>query len=488
MNKQSLKALKSHTQIERHDCLRSQIDRAKHTAILLLALVGVMTVAGQTVVLRAQTSTGTSIPGDLNARRAGHKATLLTTGKVIIVGGYFGSDATGLSDTELFDPETGTWSVTGNTLGGRSGHTATLLADGKVLAAAGEGVGDVATNSTELYDPATGKWSATGNLITARLNHTATLLPDGRVLIVGGFATFTGDRFTHILNSVELYDPTTGTWSETGKLNTHRYTHTATLLENGKVLVSGGVSDFDSGVLDSAELYDPDTGTWSTTGKLNTPRGGHTATLLQNGKILVAGGEGNPISNDEVALISSAELYDPVTGTWKTTGGLKTDRPGLATLLHNGKVLVAGYDAAQLYDPETETWSLTARLNAPRHAHTTTLLPDGRVLAAGGAKASSSGLINSSELYDSNNETWTGPVVPVITGALVTGKRLILFGENFGPDAEIWRNRFRLKTKVSGDTRKRVAKKGAVNIKPGDKLQVLNPSGALSQEFTFTTP
>jgi hypothetical protein len=156
--------------------------------------------------------------------------------------------------------------------------------------------------------------------------------------------------------------------------------------------------------------------------------------------------------------------------------------------LNNGKVLVAGYDVAQLYDPETGTWSLTARLNAPRFAHTTTLLPDGRVLAAGGAKMFGSGLINSSELYDSNNETWTGPVVPVITGTLVTGKRLILFGENFGPDAGIWRNGIRLQTKVSGDTRKRVAKKGAVMIKPGDKLQVLNPSGALSQEFTFTAP
>ena len=484
MKKQSLKALNSHTQIEQRDCLRSRIN---HT-ILLTALVGLLTLVGQTFVPTAQTSTTASNPGDLNVRRASHTATLLTTGKVVIVGGVVGSEAAGLSDTELFDPETGTWSSTGNTLGGRLGHTATLLTDGKVLAAAGERVGDVSTDSAELYDPATGKWSATGNLITARIGHTATLLPDGRVLAAGGFHIQSDDRFTHLLNSVELYDPTTGTWSETGKLNAHRYGHTATLLENGKVLVAGGVSDFDTGVLDSAELYDPDTGTWSTTGKLNTHRYGHTATLLQNGNLLVAGGAGNPTSNDDAALISSAELYDPDTETWKTTGSLKTYLPGLATLLNNGKVLVAGYDVTQLYDPETETWSLTARLNAPRYAHTTTLLPDGRVLAAGGATTFGSGFINSSELYDSINETWAGPVVPVITGAMVSGKRLILFGDNFGPDAGIWRNRIRVKTKVSGDTRKRVAKKGAVSIKPGDKLQVLNPSGALSQEFTFTTP
>lgn len=98
-----------------------------------------------------------------------------------------------------------------------------------------------------------------------------------------------------------------------------------------------------------------------------------------------------------------------------------------------------------------------------------------------------SGLLNSSELYDPDTETWTGRVVPVITGTLVSGKRLVLFGENFGPDAGIRRNGIGLQTKKSGDTRKRVAKKGAIKIKPGDKLQVLNPDGALSKEFTFTS-
>jgi hypothetical protein len=247
-----MKAQKLNPQIERHGCLRNRINRAKRTTSLLVALVGLLTLVSQMFVPTARTSTAASLPGDLNARRSGHTATLLTTGKVVVVGGQLGSDATGLSDTELFDPETGTWSSTGNTIGGRLGHTATLLADGKVLAAAGEGVGDVSTNSAELYDPSTGKWSATGNLVTARNSHTATLLPDGRVLVAGGYLTLSNDRFIHLLNSVELYDPTTGTWSETGKLNTHRYRHTATLLENGKVLVAGGVSDFDTGVLDSA--------------------------------------------------------------------------------------------------------------------------------------------------------------------------------------------------------------------------------------------
>jgi hypothetical protein len=184
-----------------------------------------------------------------------------------------------------------------------------------------------------------------------------------------------------------------------------------------------------------------DASSWSYTGSLNTPRSRYTATLLPNGKVLVTGGD-----NADGGVLASAELYDPSTGTW----------------------------------------SLTARLNAPRVSHTATLLPDGRVLAAGGRSSTSlADILDSSELYDPNTETWIGPPVPVITGTLVADKRLVLFGENFGPDAVILRNGIGLQTKQSGDTTKRVAKKGAKKIKPGDRLQVLNPSGALSKEFVF---
>ncbi|MFY9608402.1 MAG: kelch repeat-containing protein [Blastocatellia bacterium] len=468
--------MKSEPRIEQMHHLSNGINRAKRTASLLLALVGVMTVTGQTVRSTTQKSTGASIPGDLNQRRSGHTATLLTDGKVVIVGGLPVASKRS-SDTELFDPETGTWSVTGKLQAARIGHTATLLTDGKVLVVAGSGIDDRPIASAELYDPATGNWSATGNLIATRFFHTATLLPDGKVLVTGGGKFFS-------LSSAELYDPSTGTWSETGKLNTSRLGHTATLLQNGKVLVAGGVfddGDFDVFLLNSAELYDPETGTWSETGSLNTPSSRPSATLLQNGKVLIAGGSNN------AGLTDSAELYNPDTGTWSITGNLHVPRRDPATLLPNGKVLVAGGSTAELYDPQTGTWSLTARLNAPRGFHTATLLPDGRVLAAGGNSAIPrfSELLNSSELYDPGTETWAGPVVPVITGTLVAGKRLVLFGENFGTDAVILRNGILLQTKESGDTTKRVAKKGAKKIKPGDKLQVLNRSGVLSQEFVF---
>src|SRR6266516_4856196 len=103
------------------------------------------------------------------------------------------------------------------------------------------------------------------------------------------------------------------TFDNTGSLNTARYAHTATLLPSGKVLVAGG---FNGSYLSSAELYDPATGSWSSTGNLTTARHGHTATLLPSGKVLVAGGDNSS------GFLSSAELYDPATGSWSSTGSL----------------------------------------------------------------------------------------------------------------------------------------------------------------------
>jgi hypothetical protein len=198
------------------------------------------------------------------------------------------------------------WIPTGSMNTPRADHTATLLLNGKVLVAGGYNAGTI-LNSAELYDPASGTWSVTGSLNTARFWHTATLLPDGRVLVAGGGRN---------LNTAELYDPNTGTWSITASLNTGRYRHTATPLPDGKVLVTGGFTGFSTSgrcpcidfVTNSAELYDPATGTWGVTGNLNAERGLHTATLLQNDKVLVAGGtNGTLIDIGEYVPYSSAE-------------------------------------------------------------------------------------------------------------------------------------------------------------------------------------
>ncbi|MGH9840109.1 MAG: kelch repeat-containing protein, partial [Blastocatellia bacterium] len=214
--------------------------------------------------------------------------------------------------------------------------------------------------------------------------------------------------------------------------------HTATLLANGQVLVAGGYNPpFGDEFFSSAELYDPATGTWSYTGNLNSAVGSHTATLLANGKVLVVGGCCGPANNKK------AELYDPATGTWSLTSNLNTERfAHTATLLPSGKVLVAGSntytaagpsDSAELYDPATGTWSSTGNLNTARGGHTATLLANGQVLVAGGRN-----LTTSAELYDPATGTWS------VTGSLNTAREIciatllangqVLVGPGGGPD------------------------------------------------------
>ncbi|KFE71275.1 Kelch repeat-containing protein [Hyalangium minutum] len=305
-----------------------------------------------------------------------HTATLLPNGKVLVAGGVFVSAH---AMAEVYDPASGTWSATGSMAQGRYIHTATLLPNGKVLVTGGSnGVASLAT--AEVYDPASGTWSATGPMASPRSEHTATLLPNGKVLIAGGY-TNPGTHSSSSLVTAEVYDPASGTWSTAGAMATPRSVHTATLLPNGKVLVTGGSnSDF----LATAEVYDPASGTWSTAGAMASPRRYHTAALLPNGKVLIAGGYSSPI-------FATAEVYDPVSGTWSMTGSMVTPRYlHTVTLLQSGKVLVAGganglnHREAEAYDPASGTWSAVPSMIHVRRSHAAALLQDGRVLISGG--------------------------------------------------------------------------------------------------------
>jgi hypothetical protein len=282
------------------------------------------------------------------------------------------------------------WSPTGSLNSPRAGHGAALLRDGKVLIAGGHDGGTI-LSTAELYDPTTGTWSQTGSLNVPRDRCTATLLPTGKILVVGGFSPPGSVVAT---NTAELYDPATQSWSLTGSLKMGRVWHSAILLRNGQVLVIGGMSDFNDSVgLNSAELYDPIAGTWRDTGNLNAGRYLGTATLLRNGKVLVAGGVDGDFG-DLYTVLGGAELYDPNAGTWTATGFLNRGRfAHSATLLPNGDVLAVGggafpsystvNDSAELYHPDTGTWSLTGSLDR-RSYHTATLLPSGKVLVEGG--------------------------------------------------------------------------------------------------------
>jgi hypothetical protein len=344
--------------------------------------------------------------GSLNEARGLHTATLLPDNKVLVAYGSNSSSYTeatgyvGLSSIEVYDPGTGTFTeIVGEDGAGIFGHTATLLPNGKILLAGGfvnsvwDYGGSASDNGASLYDSTTGVFSGTGNMTANRGDHTATLLANGKVLIAGGAdqdPTGTG------LATAELYDPSTGTFTPTGSMAVGRFLHTATLLQNGNVLIVGGVLTSALDPVATAEVYDPATGTFTMTGAMATARERHTATLLADGRVLIVGG-----TTSTGTTFATAEVYDPSTGSFSVTGSMAEARSfHTATLLPSGQVLVAGggedNSTAELYDPATGTFSITGGMEIGRSGHTATLLPNGRVLVAGGGLFAG---LASAELY-----------------------------------------------------------------------------------------
>ena len=292
----------------------------------------------------------------------------------------------------------GTWNPAGSMATGRFQQTATLLNNGMVLVTGGGIVnGGAFTASAELYNPISNTWSSAGSMSTVRYGQMATLLNNGNVLVTGGENTPGGP-----LSSAELYNPVSNSWSSAASMSQARFVPTATLLGNGKVLVAGGSNNGGvSGDLSSAELYDPTSNTWSSAGSMSTAREDARATLLVNGKVLVTGGtdsNGNPITN--------AELYNPVSNTWSPAASSLID-PTRVTLLSNGMVLGVGGGSgnnAVLYDPVSNTWSFAAPMATAGNVGSAVLLGNGLVLVTGGGN--SSGILSTAELYNPASNTW----------------------------------------------------------------------------------
>ena len=242
-------------------------------AVVYLPLFVLMPVFGQQQIW--------SPTAAMNAPHLQQPATLLTNGQVLVTGtltcspncysGYV---------TELYDPARNTWTTTGSPLWPRFNHIQERLPNGKVLVAGGYWEPGIILNSSEIYDPAAGTWSSTGNLFEARQFHKSTVLIDGRILVSGGL----GISFQP-LSSAEIYDPQKGKWSYVAGMSVPRFQHSVTTLPDGRVLVVGGTSASGQGnsPLQSAELYDPATNTWTSAASMSVARLNQATALLPDG-------------------------------------------------------------------------------------------------------------------------------------------------------------------------------------------------------------
>lgn len=304
----------------------------------------------------------------------------------------------------------------------------------RVLATGGQNTGIIKTS--QLYSDVTGKWTTTGSMTTPRRLFNMVRLLDGRALLAGGIninaivlpggaafiATNPGTTIT------ELYNATSGSWAESGKMTTPRTLFQMVILQNGNVLATGGCldpTDYTScHAQASAEVYSPGRGNWTATGSMSTPRIYFQMVALRNGKALAAGGFAqvyNGASLTRVVPLSSAEVYDPLTGNWTSTGSMSTTRVDFKmVLLPDGRVLAAGgtpdnynvpstpkiLNSSEIYDPVTGVWSPTGSLLNGRVDPQMVTLLNGNVLIAGGYDYASQDNVYIAELYDNKVGVW----------------------------------------------------------------------------------
>jgi hypothetical protein len=341
--------------------------------------------------------TGTfTVTGSMSVPRNGAYSSALPSGGALIAGGNdCSSSCVVYTSAEIYNAETGTFSLTGSMVAASQLGAAVTLANGNVLILDGD-VAGVISSTAEIYTPSTGQFTSTGSLNVARSSETLTLLQDGTVLVAGGNGSQT------LANPAEIYNPTSGTFSLSGPLLQPSLSCLTTLAPSGQVVVVAGGTD--------TQFYNPATKTFTShSSYLNVVRFDHTATTLQDGRVLLAGG----LTIGQGAVTGTAEIYDPATGLSTLTGSMSSARAyHTATLLPDGTVLIIGgfsnaalttiVPTAEIFNPSTGTFSLTATSpNTPRAQHTATLLQSGEVLILGGQSlnASSPGL-TSAELYD----------------------------------------------------------------------------------------
>ena len=307
-------------------------------------------------------------------------------GTALIAAGYdFAKGAQKTSD--VLDPDSGALSAGPNLARGRNFPAYAFLDSGALLVTGGFHPSFGSLPSAEILEPgATDFAPIAGKMLEGREAHTATRLPDGRVAVIGGLQA-SGFVFH---SSAELFDPATRTFTATGSLSSPRAFHTATLLASGSILVIGG--DSGKGELATAERFESGKTFVKTGNALARPAKALAAVRLLDGRVLVAGG-----ANAKDGTLSDAVVYDSATDEFTAVGPMATRRIAFSlTLLADGRVLASGgfsdstsprgsSTVLEVFDPATSSWStLPVALAHARHDHVAILLPDCRVLVAGG--------------------------------------------------------------------------------------------------------
>ena len=286
----------------------------------------------------------------------------------------------------------------------RRSHTAMLLQDGRVLVAGGLGGGTLVTTA-EIVDPTDGSVRVTGDMQQGRYFHTATLLPDGRVLLAGGF-----DENNAAVASTEIFDPATGTWSPGPAMALTRARHREMTLPDGSLLLPAGRG---ASLHSNADRLDMQTGEWMLTAPMITNRQDYAGVLLNDGRAFVAGGFSRPLNEGSIAT-DAVEIFDPVAGTWSASDPLPAPQwLADAALLPDGRVLVAGgldvsndsTTTSAIWNPGDGSWSPVGDLSNARHFYASGTLPDGRVVVLGG-QDDDLNPIGPVEAFDVTSESW----------------------------------------------------------------------------------
>ena len=349
--------------------------------------------------------------GALITPRCYHTANLLSTNKVLIAGGQGGQET-----CELYDVSTGLFTSTDSMKDARFYHTSVTLADNKVLVIGGMTGLSGTLHTCEIYNPATETWARTGNMNYHRFYHTSTLLDDGRVLVAGGYGIshaglLAQNESPAYLDSCEIYDPGTETWSTTDSLAVARNQHGATLLSGGNVLVAGGMNKswtYENESLDSVEIFDTGTDTWSEVASMNYKRDNVNVILMPDSKVFVSNGSWG----GDRSYANTCEVYDPGADTWTQKSNLiYTRHYHLAELMDSNQIIaIGGYDYSstggivgqtEIYNISSNTWSVTDSTEKPVVFHTVTKVDSNNILILGGLNG---GYTANSEIYEFDGE------------------------------------------------------------------------------------